>query len=76
MKPCVEYLWSTRARGAKVCEDTLETKTVTQSRQSLRKMMPKSYRTLKDETSRQVSQTLGQLGTNARAGVANTARVR
>uniref|UniRef100_A0A0E0G7W4 Uncharacterized protein n=1 Tax=Oryza nivara TaxID=4536 RepID=A0A0E0G7W4_ORYNI len=61
-----------------VCEDALETKTVTQSRQSLRKMMPKSRcsRTVKDETSDRVCQTLGQLGTNARASVTNTVLAR
>uniref|UniRef100_A0A0E0REU7 Uncharacterized protein n=1 Tax=Oryza rufipogon TaxID=4529 RepID=A0A0E0REU7_ORYRU len=41
-------------------------------------MMPKSRcsRTAKDETSHRACQTPGQLGTNARAGVANTARAR
>uniref|UniRef100_A0A0E0II04 Uncharacterized protein n=1 Tax=Oryza nivara TaxID=4536 RepID=A0A0E0II04_ORYNI len=33
-------------------------------------------RTVKDKTSHQVCQTRGQLGTNVRAGVANTARAR
>uniref|UniRef100_A0A0E0I4S0 Uncharacterized protein n=1 Tax=Oryza nivara TaxID=4536 RepID=A0A0E0I4S0_ORYNI len=61
-----------------VREDALETKTVIQSRRSLRKMTPKSRcsRTVKDETSHRACQTPGQLGTNARAGVANTARAR
>nr|BAD25209.1 hypothetical protein [Oryza sativa Japonica Group] len=66
------------ASWTKVREDARETKTVTQSRQSLRKMMPKSRcsRTVKDETSCRICQTRGQLGTNTRAGVANTARAR
>uniref|UniRef100_A0A0D9ZJH5 Uncharacterized protein n=1 Tax=Oryza glumipatula TaxID=40148 RepID=A0A0D9ZJH5_9ORYZ len=36
----------------------------------------KPIRTVKDKTSHRVCQTPGQLGTNARAGVANTARAR
>uniref|UniRef100_A0A0E0EI92 Uncharacterized protein n=2 Tax=Oryza meridionalis TaxID=40149 RepID=A0A0E0EI92_9ORYZ len=41
-------------------------------------MTPKSRcsRTVKDKTSHKVCQTPGQLGTNARTGVANTARAR
>uniref|UniRef100_A0A0E0NHD3 Uncharacterized protein n=1 Tax=Oryza rufipogon TaxID=4529 RepID=A0A0E0NHD3_ORYRU len=52
-----------------VREDALETKTVIQSRRSLRKMTPKSQcsRTVKDETLHRACQTPGQLGTNARA---------
>uniref|UniRef100_A0A0D3GU61 Uncharacterized protein n=1 Tax=Oryza barthii TaxID=65489 RepID=A0A0D3GU61_9ORYZ len=61
-----------------VREDALETMTVTQSQRSLRKVTPKSRcsRTVKDEMSRRVCQTWGQLETNARNGVANTARAR
>nr|BAD35433.1 hypothetical protein [Oryza sativa Japonica Group] len=61
-----------------VREDALKMMTVTRSRQSLRKMTPKSLccRTVEDETSCRVCQTWGQLGTNARNGVANTARAR
>uniref|UniRef100_A0A0E0BK79 Uncharacterized protein n=1 Tax=Oryza glumipatula TaxID=40148 RepID=A0A0E0BK79_9ORYZ len=42
-----------------VREDTLETKTVTQSRWSLRKVTPKSRcsQTMKDETSHRICQT-------------------
>uniref|UniRef100_A0A0E0A445 Uncharacterized protein n=1 Tax=Oryza glumipatula TaxID=40148 RepID=A0A0E0A445_9ORYZ len=56
-------------RGPMVREDALETKTVTQSRRSLRKMTPKSRcsRTVKDKTSRRICQTRGQLRMNARA---------
>uniref|UniRef100_A0A0D9ZHS5 Uncharacterized protein n=1 Tax=Oryza glumipatula TaxID=40148 RepID=A0A0D9ZHS5_9ORYZ len=66
------------ASWTKVREDALETKTVTQSRQLLRKITLKSRcsRTVKDETSCRVCQTRGQLGTNARNGVANTVRAR
>nr|AAL79733.1 hypothetical protein [Oryza sativa Japonica Group]BAD61736.1 hypothetical protein [Oryza sativa Japonica Group]BAD62355.1 hypothetical protein [Oryza sativa Japonica Group] len=66
------------ASWTKVREDALETKTVTQSRQSLRKMTPKSQcsRTVKDETSHRVCQTPGQLRTNAHASVSNTAWAR
>uniref|UniRef100_A0A0E0BS48 Uncharacterized protein n=1 Tax=Oryza glumipatula TaxID=40148 RepID=A0A0E0BS48_9ORYZ len=46
--------------------------------ESLRKMMPKSRcsQAVKDETSRQVCQTWGQLGMNTRAGDANIVRAR
>uniref|UniRef100_A0A0D3GGE7 Uncharacterized protein n=1 Tax=Oryza barthii TaxID=65489 RepID=A0A0D3GGE7_9ORYZ len=61
-----------------VSEDALKKMKVTRSWQSLRMMTLKSRcnRTVKDETSHWVCQTPGQLGTNVRTSVANTAQTR